>query len=364
DAAVAPAPGAVALAWPYRSRADVVAAGRLAADGWRVRVATRGFTAAGRRFSPGSFVLRLSEQPDSLPRDPAGAAAAVARAGASAVALTRSGTDDGVDLGSDRVRALRHPRIAIAAGPAASPTSFGAVRWLLEAEAGLPVDVVRLEDLGAAPGADRDSLAGRGSEGLDLGVYSAIVLPDGPGPDAWAAALGEGGARRLERWIEAGGTLVGVRAAAEWLTADRSGISEVERAEPAEPDDDVRRTPRAEREALRLRERIPGTILAVDVDTTSALGWGYDDGRAAVLVREPVELELAEEGNVWIYRDADPLSGYLPVGARERLAGAPWAIVEERGRGRIVLFADDPAFRGIARGTEKAYLNAVLLVPE
>jgi hypothetical protein len=98
------------------------------------------------------------------------------------------------------------------------------------------------------------------------------------------------------------------------------------------------------------------------VDSTAVLGYGYSDGRASVLVVEPVELELAEEGNAWVFADEPPLAGYLPANGRERLAGRPYAVARELGDGTVVAFANDPAFRGITYGLKKLYLNAVLLM--
>ncbi|MBW3661171.1 MAG: hypothetical protein KY397_06005 [Gemmatimonadetes bacterium] len=364
DAPPAPPPStdAVALAWPYRAVADVVAAGRLAADGWVVRVAGRGFTAAGLRFPPGSFVVRLDDQPAGR-RDAAAAHGAATAAGARPLALGSSETDRGVDLGSERMRSIPAPRVALAAGPGTSVTSVGAAWHLLAAEARLPVDVVRLADLAAAPGTSRDSLSARESRPIDLHRYTAIVLPDGPGSDAYATALGEEGRARLAAWVDAGGTLVGFRGGAAWLSADGSGVAEFALAESPEPSAEELRAPAAVREAEATREKIPGTIVSAAVDTTHPLGWGYDDGRAAVLLREPVELALSDDANPWLYEDAEPLAGYLPAAARERLPGTPYAVVEARGEGHVVAFADDPAFRGILHGLKKAMLNAILLVP-
>jgi hypothetical protein len=368
--APSPAPGAppvasgdaVALAWPYASLVDVVAAARLAEAGWSVRVATRPFRAADREWTTGSFVVLLGSQPDSLDGQRSGPAA-VAAAGARATPLTSFRTADGIDLGSERFRLLRAPRIAIAGGPAADPTSVGAGWHLLAVEAGLALDVVWTEDIAARPGMGEDSLAGRGRQPLDLDRYTAIVLPDGQGADAWAAALGSEGIERLKEWVESGGTLIGLRAGAAWLTKDEGGLSDVELAEEDEETDEDPLRADALRESDELRRRIPGTLLLAAVDTTAALGYGFDDGQAAVLVRDPTELVPADRGNVWTYADHPPLAGYLPPAARERLTGKPYAVVERKGHGRVVLLADDPAFRGLTHALKKLYLNAVVLVP-
>jgi hypothetical protein len=347
--------GTVAVAWPYADPAHVIAAGKLAARGVRVRVAERPFTAAGRWFPRGSFVV-LGSGPELED--------AAREAGADAIALRSSDSEEGIDLGSGHARLLVPPRIALAAGPGTRPASVGSARHLLGVEAGLPLDVVRLGDIAAAPGADEDSLAGLDRAPLDLSTYTAIVLPDAESPSEYEAALGREGARRLEAWVRSGGTLVAVRAAAAWVADSAWGIGELELApDVPPPGEEDRRAPQAVRDREEVRSRIPGTLLAAAVDSTSVLGYGYADGAASVLVRDPTELELAEAGNAWVFADLPPLAGYLPEDAGPRLAGRPYAVVSELGNGRIVAFADDPAFRGITYGLKKLYLNATLLVP-
>jgi hypothetical protein len=365
-APVAPAPvppEAVALAWPYVDLADVVAAGRLAAGGFRVRVADRPFTAEGRVFPRGSFVVAAEPRQDERSGDLASLAGRISESGARPTALFSFDSVEGIDLGSDRARRIVEPRIAIAAGPGTQPASMGSAWQLFGEEAALPVDVVRLGDLASEAGGDPDSLSGLGREPLDLSRFSAIVLPDADGPSSYAAALGPEGAERLEAWVRQGGTLVAVGAAAAWLADSAIGMGGLELApEPAPPDDAERRAPLAAREKDRLRSRIPGTLLAAAVDSSAVLGYGYADGRASVLAVEPVELALAEEGNAWVFADEPPLAGYLPEDGRERLAGRPYAVARELGDGTVVAFVNDPAFRGITYGLKKLYMNAVLLL--
>ena len=362
-APVPPPPAVVALAWPYEDLADVVAAGRLAASGVPVRVADRPFTAAGRRFPRGSFIVAAGSRLGDEVGDLATAAALIAESGAHPAALTSFESDEGIDLGSDRARPMARPRIALAAGPGTAPASVGSAWQLFAAHADLPLDVVRLGDLAASPGADPDSLAALGRAALDLSVYSAIVLPDADGPSTFGAALGPDGAARLERWVREGGTLVAVGAAAAWLADSAIGMGGLELApDPPPPDDADRRSSQEAREKDRIRSKIPGTLLAAAVDSTAVLGYGYADGRATVLAIEPLELELAEEGNAWLFADEPPLAGYMPEDGRDRLRGRPFAVARDVGDGAVVAFANDPAFRGITYGLAKLYLNAVLLL--
>jgi hypothetical protein len=57
------------------------------------------------------------------------------------------------------------------------------------------------------------------------------------------------------------------------------------------------------------------------------------------------------------------LSGLLwPEGA-ERLARTAYLTRESRGKGQIILFAGDPAFRRSMRGLERLLSNAIVLGP-
>ena len=57
------------------------------------------------------------------------------------------------------------------------------------------------------------------------------------------------------------------------------------------------------------------------------------------------------------------LSGLLWPEARERLAGSAYATVERLGHGQIIMFACDPTYRAWLAGSQRLFLNAVILGP-
>ena len=62
--------------------------------------------------------------------------------------------------------------------------------------------------------------------------------------------------------------------------------------------------------------------------------------------------------------DSLALSGFTWPGNTERLLkGTAWAVVENRGQGRLVLFLTDPLFRGFWRGPARLVTNAILAGP-
>ena len=76
---------------------------------------------------------------------------------------------------------------------------------------------------------------------------------------------------------------------------------------------------------------------------------------------------VATGGVQTVWRFAGPselhLGGLLWPEAAGRIARTAWLTREGRGRGQLILFATDPCFRGYFWGTERLFLNAVLLGP-
>jgi hypothetical protein len=321
-----------ALAWSYASLGDVLAALRLAARGEPVLLAETPVAAGGHVLARGTFVLPIGK--DRAERT----ARELVRSGVLVQPLT-------VPLAhpSSGLRPLRTPRVALVGGDPVLETSLGAVRHLL-ARSGVHADLVLLDDLSRA----------------DLAAWDVIVLPDGVEVGGYARRLEPSG-ERLEAWVEAGGTLVGVRAGAAALAVGRGGggLDLKAAVGPA------RREPPGGRgrAADPMQGGVPGVLMTVRVDPDDPLGHGFPDGEATVMAWDPILLERSGGDPAWSFTGAPPRAGLLPADAARVLAGRPYALVREPGEGRVVLFADDPGFRGMLPGLEKVYLNATVLLP-
>ena len=64
-----------------------------------------------------------------------------------------------------------------------------------------------------------------------------------------------------------------------------------------------------------------------------------------------------------VYEDDPLLAGYASAENQEALAGSATALVQTRGRGRVIVLLDDPNFRAFWWGTNRLFLNAILLGP-
>src|SRR5205823_10905608 len=113
------------LAWvlPATSAAAAAAALRLRRDGFLVHCARKPFTAQGREYHAGAFVVRSCGQP-GLP-EALDAAAAPFGGDVEIVSVPTLWTESGIDLGSEDVIPLKSPKIAVLYDWPVSTLSFG-----------------------------------------------------------------------------------------------------------------------------------------------------------------------------------------------------------------------------------------------
>ncbi len=366
-------------------------------EDFKVAVARRPFSTAGRDWPRGTFVVRMERNPGTL-HDRIQALAAPA--GVEVVGVNSAWTEKGIDLGSTYIDSLKTPRIAVIAEEPTDENAYGAIWFLLERRLDHPFTALRARDIAVA----------------DLSRYNVIVLPDGSDSD-YREALGEGGIERLTRFAAEGGVVVCIGGAAtmavhrkvKWSRARLLGPPEEEKddkekdevgddggdlsapsaesgeetAEPTLPSGKPRPAPaptsrsggaapletekelRAQGERrLRETEYTPGAIFAGQVDENHFLSFGYG-GTVPVLIASSHVLTASPTGAnvVRIRADRPRLAGFAWPEAEARLRGAAYLVDEPHERGHIVLFAEDPNFRTFWRGTEKLFTNALLLAP-
>jgi hypothetical protein len=116
-------------------------------------------------------------------------------------------------------------------------------------------------------------------------------------------------------------------------------------------------------DSLRV-EGVPGLIGRATLDRTHWLTWGYPREHLPVLVSGNSFFSPSRRGDnpvSFLGKDL-VLSGFTWPGNTERLlTGAVWAAVENVGRGKVILFAEDPLFRAFWRGPAGLFNNALLM---
>jgi hypothetical protein len=175
--------------------------------GVTVRVARKPFAIGGHEFRRGALVIRAEGNIENLQgvlNDTA------VRHGVPMYAVTTARAEGGPDMGGSEYPVLVAPRVGVLTGMPVSPTGYGSIWHLLDQDLDLrfsSLDVGRFNS-------------------TDLSRYNVLVFPGVyGGPGMYRQVLGQGGVDRLRRWIEAGGTAIGIDGGARMLADKETGLT-------------------------------------------------------------------------------------------------------------------------------------------
>ncbi|HEY0385777.1 MAG TPA: M14 family zinc carboxypeptidase [Pyrinomonadaceae bacterium] len=400
---------AVAYIIPYKSDGAASLAFRLQREGFRIAVATRVLTAGGREWPRGTMVVRVSRNPASLHER----IAQLAREAQAEVWPVNTGfTETGeTNIGSENVVSLKQPRIIVVADEAVSQNSYGSLWWVFD-RYGVDFTPMTIANLKRAEldrynviilpdGSPGQYLSAFGKGGIEIlrawcerggtlvcikgaAVFAALkdvnltssrlVGSDdddqeskeseepeptpSPTPETAAAEnrREQTGAARDKSSLN--------RTATEQRRAEANQTEKLEGAAPVLP-------PIASPSARpgRVPEAIPGAILRATVDRTTPLTYGYEDPQLPVLIDSAYFFRPSKEGTnavVFASTTNQPLriAGFVWPGNTERLLrGTAYVFEEPTGRGHVVLYAEDPNYRGIWRNMTRLFFNSFIFQP-
>ena len=354
-----PAPGHAASAYLFLN--DRPGAARLVlaleGEGFKLSASRAPVRADGRTYPRGAFIARIQRNPAALHERIAALGPAL---GVPVTAVQTAFPDSAeVGIGSDEVGGLHAPKILVAAGDGISETSYGWLWYFLTRELNASFTPVPLRAIGRMS---------------DLSSFNVLIIPDGSS-GRMRRELGDDGVERLKAWVRSGGVLIGYGGAAALAATKDLELSSVASVAPdsgASPDTTmpgnepplISKTG-APRDRL---EWIPGAIFRATLDTTHWLTVGYERDRIPVFIDGDTFWKPSKSGaNAVSFTDPVDslvLSGFTwPDNTARLLKGSTWAVVENQGNGRVVLFLSDPLFRAFWRGPAKLLTNAILIGP-
>ena len=318
------------------------------------------------------------------------------------VAVNSGYSEEGdTPVGGESVVSMTAPRIAMVADEAVDQSSYGSIWWTFD-RYGINFTPLTLANIRSGA----------------LKNYTVLIMPDGAA-GRYFSALGGGGVTTLKDWVSDGGTLITIRGASVFaslkdvnLTSSRLvGSDDDEEKGKTDSDETDKRkeneslpaplpspTPRPTRTPLpepsptpdnkldkqdwqpanlppiasptsnkgQVPEAIPGAIMRATVDRTTYLTYGLEDENLPVLLSTGYFFRPSKEGTNAVVFDKNPkrpltISGFVWENNTERLLkGTSYLIDEPTGGGHVILFAEEPFFRGIFRSMTRPFFNSIL----
>lgn len=389
----------IAYIIPYETDGAGVLALRLVKEGFRVAVSTKPLNATGRNWKRGTFVVRVTRNPEGVHE----AVARLARElGVNVTAVNTGFNEEGDNgVGGENVFSLQNPKIAMVADEGVDQTSYGSIWWTLD-RYGIEFTPLTINNIRSGA----------------LKNYNVLIMPNGSA-GRYFSAFGASGVSGLKNWISDGGTLIAVKGAAVFtalkdvnLTSSRLvGSDDDEEKGKATEQEDVDKRKQAETSASpkptpagktpaqtpetpqpqelkfdkadgappilppiaspsanagNVPEGIPGAIMRATVDRTNYLTYGVEQETLPVLLASGYFFRISKEGTNALLFEQNPkrpltISGFVWEGNTERLLkGTAYVIDESQGAGHVILFAEEPFFRGIFRSTTRLFFNSIL----
>jgi len=248
-------------------------------------------------------------------------------------------TVKGNGLGSRSFQTLMQPNAMMIVGGSVSSYEAGEVWHLFENRMKIPL--VKVPE-------SRFSLT-------DIYRYNVIIMVSGS-----YRLLHKKDKERIKQWVADGNTLITSARASDWVVKQKIANEKL----ISRKVDTVASSDRSNYETARGsigKQQIGGAIFGIDLDITHPIAYGYLDREVPVYKNNRVWLSPSKNkfSTVGKYLNQPHIDGFISKENLQIMKGAASIVVSKRGKGRIVLFADNPNFRGAWYGTNKLFMNAV-----
>ena len=189
----------------------------------------------------------------------------------------------------------------------------------------------------------------------DIYRYNVIIMVSGN-----YRLLNKKEKERLKQWVSDGNTLITTGKASDWAIKQKIAEESLIKRKP----DSVLNGKRSDYASARgsiQKHNIGGAIFEIDLDISHPIAYGYQDHTIPVYKNNRVWIAPSKNrfSTVGKYVENPHIDGYISKANLEIMKSAASIVVSKRGKGRVVLFADNPNFRGAWYGTNKLFMNAV-----
>ncbi len=245
---------------------------------------------------------------------------------------TKTGLNDGSDLGSNNFRNVAPKKVAILVGGRFSSYDAGEIWHLFDTRYNMKITKLDV------------SYASR----VDLSKYSTIIANGGSVDKALES--------KLKTWVKNGGTLIGNRSATRWLSSKKFINLEFNKTKA------LTAPVTFENRSLQSGAQvIGGAIFNTKLDLSHPITFGYKNDHLAMFRNTTIFVKPNKRSynNPIQYTSNPLLAGYISEENLEQLKNTVPFQVQRNGRGKVVVFTDNTNFRAFWYGTNKLLMNAI-----
>jgi len=310
------------------------------ADGIVVRKHAKGFEQGNAKYTAGSLIILKSENS----ADVAGKLQKIASKFQINISQTMSGmVDKGSDFGYSDVEIIKKPKIALLVGDKTNSLNVGEIWHFLENDLNLPITLLSLSNL----------------KSEDLDEFSMLFVPEGYYETN----------SFLSTWIDGGGKAISFGSSIESLGVSL-GLSATTSDEEKTSDEEEVKAPKAKKEKKEdvsfadaerssLSTNVIGAIYRCKLDQTHPLCFGIEN--YYTLRQSSDSYKKLENGfsPVSIAQSTDHMNGFVGYKVKLQQANSIVAGTQSKGKGQVIIFTDNPLYRGFWESGKMLVANAI-----
>ncbi|MGB5319522.1 M14 family metallopeptidase [Eudoraea sp.] len=306
----------------------------------KVRTAQEKFTLHGQNYEPVTLIITKGDNEQIV--DLGSTLENLAKKHHKKLNSVETGfVDRGKDFGSDDVKMIAPPKIAVLTGEPTNTLRYGEIWHFFEQQLMYPMTALDTEYL---------------SE-VNLETYNVLILPDG---DGYQSFLDSSMQEKINDWIDKGGKLIAMGSSLSGL-ADKDWIS-LKSKKMAKDSTFIQPEIYGDVAREEMKEEITGAIFKTKVDNTHPMAFGYNEMYFTLKLGNNA-YHFLEEGSVaYIEDNSKPVAGFAGSLAQKKMKNTLVYGVQELGEGSIVYMIDNPLFRGFWENGKLFFANALFMV--
>lgn len=188
-----------------------------------------------------------------------------------------------------------------------------------------------------------------------LKEYNTLIMAEGRYGELDSTSVSN-----IKNWVEKGGKIIAIGNALRWVV--KNDLMDIDFQKRKSTDVKTGKEKMVSTEISRKGNVIGGAIFENNMDLKHPLADGYTDSSYHSLKKGTHFLTEPSNDNVEVVmrfaKDARA-SGYISPSNQALVNGSPSLVVQEKGKGKVIGFIDNPVFRGYWYGGFKLFMNSV-----